>query len=189
VAGHYAHVPGNERSGVLKSDAGAELFVGLHAGQAREGHIALVDPGGLPWEARTRKVPESSMGVSHSFLKLLRVDEACNETVGLAAMPPGSGLDCSEVHEPMDEFLNLRGDMLVLDHQGRALEITAGVYQWREPFVRHLPKYSHTGCLSFFRIHGGAWSCPVEFKRREDWEEIVRRYKEKWADRLRWGSI
>jgi hypothetical protein len=189
ATGGYAYVPGNERSGVLTSDVGAELFVGIYTGQTREGDVAHVDPDDVPWDARVRKVPESMMGVSHSYVKFLRVDQHRNETIGLGAMTPGSGLDCSEEHEPVDEFLYLRGDILILDDQGRELEITPGVYQWREPFFRHLPKYSHTGNLNFFRIHGGAWSCPIDFKRCEDWEEIVRRYKEKWKDKLRWGNI
>lgn len=187
-AGHYAFVPGNENSGTIRSASGAELFIGVIENQRREGDVLLVNPDDLPWDARVRAVPEAKNGLSHGYAKFFRIDQARSETVGLGALPPGVGLDCSEEHEPVDEILNLRGDLLILDNEGRKVRITPGIYQWRQPNALHLPKYSHTGNLNFFRTHGGLWGCPITFKRHDDWDEIVANYKAEWGQ-LPWPSI
>lgn len=187
-AGHYAYVPGNGSSGTLKAASDAELFIGMINNQSRDGSIFVVNPDDLPWDARVRPVPEAKNGLSHGYVKFFRIDQERSETVGLGALPPGLGLDCSEEHEPVDEILNLRGDLLILDNEGREVRITPGIYQWRQPYALHLPKYSHTGNLNFFRTHGGLWGCPITFKRRDDWDEITARYKAEWQP-LQWPLI
>jgi len=182
-AGHLIYFPPEDGQRHLQLKAGATMFFATGELGLGSGEFEIVDPETKPWEVRTSPSEYSSTGTSTNVVKYLRVDAENRNNFGIDVMWPGGGLDCSEWHTVADEIFRLRGDLLLLDPvSGRPVESGPGSYAWRPSLSRHLPKYSHNGCVQIFRNR--EWpegKGEMVYAPAPDWPEYLAAYKAKFA--------
>lgn len=150
--GFFVYLPPESADRRIKVAAGATIFFATGEQGLGSGEFEIVDPETKPWQVRTSDCDLSSTGTSTNVVKYLRVDADNRNNFGIDVMWPGGGLDCTEWHTVADEIFRLRGDLLLLDPvSGQPVEAGPGAYAWRPSLSRHLPKYSHNGCVQIFR--------------------------------------
>ncbi|MDF2809763.1 MAG: hypothetical protein K0S56_794 [Microvirga sp.] len=182
-SGIFVYMPpkGGPRSLVLHE--GSTIFLATGEKGIGSGEFETVDPDTKPWEVRTSDSEYSSTGTSTNVVKYLRVDPENRNNFGIDVMWPGGGLDCTEWHTVADEIFRLTGDLLLLDPiSGKPVEAEPGAYAWRPSMSRHLPKYSHTGCVQIFRNR--EWpegKGEMVYVPAPDWPRYLAEYKAKFA--------
>ncbi|MBB4664276.1 cupin domain-containing protein [Conexibacter arvalis] len=162
AAGRYAYLPHGD-SARLEATGATRLLAVIGAPGAGGGERSVVDPESMQWMVRVSEARTDS-GFTEPILhvvKILRRDPVSGDVTGLSALPAGMGQVTAEWHDPADEGFMLRGDMLVLGPDGEPAEMVVGTYNWRPESARHLPKYTHTGNLRFFRATGGGFDGTV----------------------------
>jgi len=180
--GFFVYLPptGAERSIVL--EAGSTVFFATGERGLGSGTFEIIDPETKPWQVRTSESEHSSTGTSTNVVKYLRVDAENRNNFGIDVMWPGGGLDCTEWHTVADEIFRLRGDLLLLDPvSGQPVEAGPGAYAWRPSLSRHLPKYSHNGCVQIFRNR--EWPKgrgEMVYAPAPDWDRHLAAYKAKF---------
>jgi hypothetical protein len=151
-SGQYVYLPPQGGGRHVRIAEGATLFFATGELGLGSGEFEIIDPESKPWQVRTSECKISSTGISTNVVKHLRVDQQNRNNFGIDVMWPGGGLDCTEWHTVADEIFRLSGDLLLLDPvTGQPVEAGPGSYAWRPSMSRHLPKYSHTGCVQIFR--------------------------------------
>lgn len=177
--GWFAYLPPQTTERAVTIRGGATIFLATGEKGVGSGEFEIVDPETKPWQVRTSDCAHSSTGTSTNVVKYLRVDPENRDNFGIDVMWPGGGLDCTEWHDVADEVFRLRGDLLLLDPvSGKPVEAGPGSYAWRPLDSRHLPKYSHTGCVQLFRNR--EWpsgKATVTYVEAPGWDSALTAYK------------
>lgn len=181
--GHYIYLPPVSPKREVCIKTGSAVFFATGEVDVGSGEFAIIDPDTVPWEVRMSDCEFSDNGKSINVVKHLRVDSENRNNFGIDVMWPGGGLDCTEWHDVADEVFRLRGDLLLLDPlTGLPVESGPGSYAWRPLDSRHLPKYSHTGCVQIFRNRewptGKVTTC---YSVADKWPEYLQAYKAKFS--------
>lgn len=177
--GWFVYLPPGSPERSILIHGGSTIFLATGEKGVGSGDFEIVDPETKPWQVRTSDCAHSSTGTSTNVVKYLRVDPENRDNFGIDVMWPGSGLDCTEWHDVADEVFRLRGDLLLLDPlSGKPVEAGPGSYAWRPLDSRHLPKYSHTGCVQLFRNR--EWpsgKATVTYVEAPGWGDVLKAYK------------
>lgn len=180
--GQFVYLPPQSADRTITLHANATLFFATGEKDVGGGEFEIVDPETKVWEVRTSPCAFSSTGMSTNVVKYLRIDTENRNNFGIDVMWPGSGLDCTEWHDVADEVFRLRGDLLLLDPlSGLPVEAGPGSYAWRPLDSRHLPKYSHNGCVQLFRNR--EWPTGrvgMGYQPAPQWPEYLKAYKQKF---------
>ncbi|MDO8210239.1 hypothetical protein [Conexibacter sp. CPCC 206217] len=179
-AGRYAYVPTGESARVEAAGPTRALIV-IGAPGAGGGERIVVDPESMQWMVRVTEA-RTDTGFTEPILhvvKILRRDPVSGDVSGFSALPAGMGQVTAEWHDPADEGFMLRGDMIVLGPDGEPAEMVVGTYNWRPENARHLPKYTHTGNLRFFRATGGGFdgTVTVTYVDEPRWPQLLAAYQ------------
>lgn len=180
--GQFVYLPPQGANRAIELHANSTLFFATGEKDVGGGEFEIVDPETKAWEVRTSPCAFSSTGVSTNVVKYLRIDAENRNNFGIDVMWPGSGLDCTEWHDVADEVFRLSGDLLLLDPvTGRPVEAGPGSYAWRPLDSKHLPKYSHTGCVQLFRNREWpAGKVGMGYEPAPEWPQHLKAYKQKF---------
>lgn len=182
--GFFVYLPPSGGGRSIRLHAGSTVFLATGERGIGSGAFEIVDPETKPWQVRTSSNEHASTGTTTNVVKYLRVDAENRNNFGIDVMWPGSGQDSAEWHTVADELFRLRGDLLLADPvTGEPLVSGPGSYCWRPAMSRHLPKYSHTGCVQIFRnrdwpADGGKGE--MVYAPAPDWDRHLAAYKAKF---------